>query len=70
MLLQEQTIAIDSQEYYINELGKLLGIMMLPFEPIVRSVVKPLVLSRLCHYMTSQSKSSVVRFIDFDQSGL
>ena len=42
LLLQEKTIAIDSQEYYINQLGNLLGIMMLPFEPIVRSVVKPI----------------------------
>lgn len=29
--LEEQTIAIDSLEYYINQLDQILGIMMLPF---------------------------------------
>lgn len=35
LCLEEQTIAIDSLEYYINQFDKILGIMMLPFYPQV-----------------------------------
>jgi hypothetical protein len=31
LCLEGQTVAIDSMEYYINQLDKILGIMMLPF---------------------------------------